>query len=256
MSFLPKEPYRMPGYTGYVPDQIRHIEISKAQLSKTKHKHQDYQENLQDFANRTVKDVYEYKRLSKTTRGIPGWTGYIPTLPFEHGSDSFGTAQSKALKSFQSKTLKREQDLLRTKTDMKPIHKKPEIPRACTKTPEEFNREGLVQDAKFNWRKSGYTGFVPAKHGENIYGRNFQACNNQALKKFQLNHQHIHKLNDPTVRPSTMQYDRTLIYGNKGTSVLPHYTGHIPKDRYKFGSTKSHHASQANLPKNFIMEVI
>ena len=82
MSFLPKEPYRMPGYTGYVPNQIRHIEISKSQLSKTEHQHKDFFQQKKDFDSRPVKDIHEYKRLSKSTRGIAGWTGYIPTLPF------------------------------------------------------------------------------------------------------------------------------------------------------------------------------
>lgn len=94
MSFLPQEPYRMPGYTGYIPGQGEHIEITRAALSKDKKNnltHADYHEQIQDFQSRTTKNRAEYDRLASSTRGIPGWTGYVPRKPFTHGSESFAT---------------------------------------------------------------------------------------------------------------------------------------------------------------------
>ena len=107
MSFLPKEPYRMPGYTGYVPGQREYIEITKSKLSKDAHSHFDYNEQIQDFNGRTTKDRAEYERLASSTRGIPGWTGYVPRKPFTHGSESFGTSQAKCISDFSASTKQR-----------------------------------------------------------------------------------------------------------------------------------------------------
>lgn len=256
MSFLPKEPYRMPGYTGYVPGQREHIQITKSELSKDAHTHFDYQEQIQDFNGRTTKDRKEYTRLAGSTRGIPGWTGYVPRKPFTHGSESFGTSQAKCISDFSTTTGQRIQQNHKIMEDaarqpaLKAIvdHRTPALPRKI----HDLDRQGLATAGSMRekWRKSGYTGYVPGTISGNIFGMTVQRRNNFSTNVFEKDIDLLKRSSKNDIRPVTVSMDRPTQFKKGG--IIPRYQGYIPGRDYRFGESLSRDAAKVVTPKTTV----
>ena len=68
----------------------------------------------------------------------------VEMFTFEHGSESFGTAQSKALKSFEMKTIERVKDHEAVRNQQLAIPHKMKLTKAKTQIDSDFNEQGLV----------------------------------------------------------------------------------------------------------------
>jgi hypothetical protein len=255
MTFLPKEPYRMPGYTGYIPGQREHISITRSELSKSSHVHSDYPEQIKNFQSRQIKDRCESKRLVNETLGIPGWTGYVPQKPFSHGSESFATSQAKCLREFSASRDQRVRDtqIILDKTARHPRmnalddHKtKPQ-----TAPSPDMNCQGLVSTSSLGprWRKSGYTGYVPGQQSGNIHGLTFQRKNDQCVRVFHNDQATLKRSASNTINPVSVTNSRATIY--QRTGVIPKYQGYVPGRAFRFGESLSRDATRVKVPSQF-----
>lgn len=243
----------MPGYTGYLPGQREHIEITRAELSKGGHKHSDYNEQISDFNGRITKDRGEYKKLAASTRGIPGWTGYVPRKSFTHGSESFATSQAKCIKDFTASTEKRVHDttqILEAAAQQPSLnsivnHDTPAMPRPQ----HDLDRQGLATAGSMreNWRKSGYTGYVPGTISGNIFGMPVQRRNDRSTRVFDKDIELLKRSAKNDIRPVTVSCERQTKFKEGG--IIPRYQGYVPGRAYRFGENLSRDAARVCTPK-------
>lgn len=255
MSFLPKEPYRMPGYTGYIPGQREHISITRSELSKSSHVHKDYPELINEFHGRQIKDRCESKRIVNETLGIPGWTGYVPQKAFTHGNESFGTSQAKCIRDFTASRNQRLRDTqaildsAANSTRMTPIveHKT----RAQTAPSPDMDGQGRVITSSLGdgWRKSGYMGYVPGTLSGNVYGLSFQRKNDQSVRTFKKDLNVLQRSATNDINPSTVTNSRATVYQEKG--VIPRYRGYIPGRAFRYGESLSRDAARVKVPMQY-----
>jgi len=259
MSFLPQEPYRMPGYTGFIPGQGEHIEITRAALSKDKSNnltHADYHEQIQDFQSRSTKNRAEYERLASSTRGIPGWTGYVPRKPFTHGSESFATSQAKCITDFSTTTTDRN---TRNTEIMEATAKQPSLHsiidhqiKPYPKRVHDLDRQGLATagSCRENWRKAGYTGYVPGTISGNVFGMPVQRRNDHSKRVFEQDLDLLKRSSKNDIRPFSVSTERPTKFKQGG--VIPRYQGYVPGRDYRFGESLSRDAAKVVVEKQVV----
>ena len=92
---------------------------------------------------------------------------------------------------------------------------------------------------------SGYTGFVPRSRG--IIGIGYPDVTNQALCDFTTEHAKTKMMSHAKInlkRPERPAVDTKQIY-YKESGMVPHYTGHVPSEKYRYGRTFGHSTKNA-----------
>ncbi|KXJ09194.1 protein FAM166B [Exaiptasia diaphana] len=210
-----------------------------------------------------------------TDKMVPGYTGYIPKSEHYFGNSYAETSRS-AIASFQKDQVghhKKTTDL-RTIADLQQgkqvlpglmsestrVASKYKVPLKPIGVPQQYYSKKAMQhslspfalsngDPK-KFLMSGYTGFVPLYRG--CMGLGFPALTNKALCEFTDETTRLKSIeNQPVVvrRPKVKPVKISTIYEMKpGTGLVPHYTGHVPGEKFRYGMTfgySTQHAQHA-----------
>ncbi|XP_006818417.1 ciliary microtubule inner protein 2B-like [Saccoglossus kowalevskii] len=87
---------------------------------------------------------------------------------------------------------------------------------------------------------SGYTGFVPKARG--LLGVGYPKLTHNALNEFTTEHGNVLK---NRYKPVTLQRDASKVHDSKliypiSSGLVPQYTGHIPGQKFRYGTTFGH----------------
>ncbi|XP_013382161.1 protein FAM166B [Lingula anatina] len=193
---------------------------------------------------------------------VPGYTGFIPKSEHYFGK-RYAENCSNAISDFENdqRTYNRKAQELRVidalqsgKMDPSNVDKLPTLtahhrtplravaaeakpyisPNAHHHSMSPYYMDGSNSKKNF---MSGYTGFVPRSRG--LLGKGYPFITHQALNEFtdgtQLYKLNLHK--PVTVeRVETYRLDTQPIYPTE-TGLVPHYTGHIPGEKFRYGRT-------------------
>lgn len=270
------DPYHTPGYCGYVPQfkyrigdtfgNITHRLLTDTKvpssgnpvLSDTYSTYPPPAKTQEDFLK---SDVYSRARSwgsqKYTAQMVPGYTGYIPQQ-LNHFGLRYAEICHNAIGSFE-KGQKKYQDytndisslsrlqgdpdarpyvtLAQNTTPMPPISDKakPYLPAYAKQ--HSISPFYMPDGHPQQYYMAGYTGFIPKarKH----FGQSYPTTTTLALREHKAEATRLnHSLNEPVnlsrvtekVLPTSKIYPKT-------TGLVPHYTGHIPGQKFKFGDT-------------------
>lgn len=194
---------------------------------------------------------------------VPNYTGYIPKGEHYFGKPYADTCLS-AIASFQEDQVKHHrkirdlrtiaelqrgkevpQELLSDKTLITTKYKTPL--KSITVRPKAYFSPQALQhslspfimsnDDPKKFLMSGYTGFVPRARGE--MGMGYPLLTNKALCEFTNESERLKRVKDlpvTVVRPEIKIVDTKPIYV-KDSGQVPHYTGHVPGEKFRYGMT-------------------
>ncbi|XP_038045614.1 protein FAM166B-like [Patiria miniata] len=207
---------------------------------------------------------------------VPGYTGYIPKGEHYFG-DRYAENCRNAIAEFeqdqrshQAKTTAmqrvrhiqagriqptdNEKKELRCRGPLKPI-KKDITPVVYGKPNEQQHSTSPYYMAQHDPQKffmSGYTGFIPKARG--LIGMSYPIITNHALNEFTSDPRHamsrlqgaLDKGEMPVIRGCIKlpRLDPNLIYPTE-SGLVPHYTGHIPGQKFRYGTTFGHSTRNA-----------
>lgn len=201
---------------------------------------------------------------------VPGYTGYIPKSEHYFGQ-SYGERCNQAITTFenaQRQDKKKITDLRMTEAlqsgRMKMDSTNPTLPKIATahltplqpiaKEPKPYMSKNLPQHTMSpffmnndNAQKrfmSGYTGFVP--RSRNMLGFGYPLITHNALNEFTDEQHRIVKVrNQPIqVHRQNAKVDTITVYPAE-SGLVPHYTGHIPGEKFRYGQTFGHSTKNA-----------
>lgn len=208
---------------------------------------------------------------------VPNYTGYIPKGEHYFGKPYADTCLS-AIASFQGDQIKHHrkiQDLrtiaeLQTGKEVPPellsknttITTKYKTPlQSITVRPKAYYSPYALQhslspfimsnDDPKKFLMSGYTGFVPRARGE--MGVGYPLLTNKALCEFTNESDRLKRVKDLPViveRPVIKIVDTKPIY-TKDSGHVPHYTGHVPGEKFRYGMTFGY-STQNAMPKKAV----
>lgn len=248
-TLVTPEPYRVPGYLGYVPQfkfkiggtygKTTHNILYSPNATKTSmpYKRVDDARFIEPLArtNPAQQEGWNNTKLKGTM--VPGYTGYIPK-----GQQYFGQCYAKscdnALQSF-------EKDLVAKERNDETIKF---VPRTLMSTgasgtypPKARQFEYGTSPYKLPSRHpdkffvSGYTGFVP--RSRDLLAKSFPELTHEALNIHQAELENSKRFGDPTRRMARAKTAPTgALYPIK-SGIIPNYTGHIPAMKFKYGRT-------------------
>ncbi|XP_035684040.1 protein FAM166B-like [Branchiostoma floridae] len=200
-----------------------------------------------------------------TEKMVPGYTGYIPKMQNHYFGSRYADTCGSAIADFESDqrghTAKR--DHMRTLTalqtgKLKPDDSQKNLITASYQTPlkpiarqaKPYYSPGSLQHIKSPYRMSnaeakknfmsGYTGFVPKARG--LMGMGYPVVTNAALCEFtnEMGKNRTLKTQPITIKRETKGKMETQAIYPEGSGLVPHYTGHIPAQKFKFGDTFGH----------------
>ncbi|EDO30910.1 predicted protein [Nematostella vectensis] len=199
-----------------------------------------------------------------TDQMVPGYTGYIPKAEHYYGNSYAETSRS-AIADFHQNQLKHRQKAinLRTITEiqrgkqvlpelitsdtrtlskfqvpLKAIADKPKMYYSKKAPQHSLSPLALSNDNPKKHHKSGYSGFVPRYRG--LMGEGYPVLTNKALIAFSSNMENMKKIKDLPVtieRPEVRLVDTRPIYPKNNTGLVPHFTGHVPGEKFRYGMT-------------------
>ncbi|XP_067662218.1 ciliary microtubule inner protein 2B-like [Haliotis asinina] len=200
---------------------------------------------------------------------VPGYTGFIPK-----GEHYFGTRYAEVCRNsicdfeLDHRAHKGKMQELtdlealqtgrapRTKRDLPPLKTKQLHPlKAIAAEPEPYLSPSAVQpkmspfymsndDPNKNFM-SGYTGFVPRSRG--LIGIGYPIITHHALNEFT---EDVARSQSIKGLPITVRREEKIVRDMKGvypveTGLVPHYTGHIPGQKFRYGKTFGHSTENA-----------
>ncbi|KAL4218733.1 hypothetical protein ACF0H5_021321 [Mactra antiquata] len=202
---------------------------------------------------------------------IPGYTGFIPRAEhffgkryavnchgaisdFErdhrkHKSNADELRLSEAIQSGKiDKDAVPNLPPIRSKyiTPLKPVsaEAKPYISRSMVKSAE--SPFYMANDNEMKRFMSGYTGFVPRSRPR--LGMGYPIITHEALNEFTSDTARLQGLKSEPItihRPVAQVRDSKHIYPVE-SGLVPHYTGHIPGQKFRYGDTFGHSTENAN----------
>lgn len=205
---------------------------------------------------------------------VPNYTGYIPKAEHYYGKPYADTSLS-AIASFQNDQLKYHRKIqdLRTiselqrgkdvpperlskdtmittkyKTPLQSITVKPKAYYSPYALQHSLSPFIMSNDDPKKFLMSGYTGFVPRARGQ--MGMGYPLLTNKALCEFTDESDRLKRVKDlPVVvqRPEFKLVDTKPIY-MKDSGQVPHYTGHVPGEKFRYGMTFGY-STQNAMPK-------
>ncbi|KAL8606414.1 hypothetical protein ACOMHN_060319 [Nucella lapillus] len=193
---------------------------------------------------------------------VPGYTGFIPRSQHFFGN-RYATVCRNSVSDFefdQRRHQAKHQEMylieaaqtanttgadpnslppLHTKqvTPMKAVAEKAEPFVSCSQPPPTVSPYYLPNDNDNKHYMSGYTGFVPRSRG--LLGLGYPNITNQALNEFTddgCRQSEVAKQAVVVDLPLSNPKDGKKIYPTE-SGLVPHYTGHIPVQKFRFGAT-------------------
>jgi len=196
------------------------------------------------------------------TQMVPGYTGYIPKGQHYYGERYAGFTQNAiAHMEDAQQNYDQQQQKLRSqirsqyeentgssvrchKTPLKPIIEKTKMyfpkGKQHSLSPYTYNNADPRK-----YMMSGYTGFVPCSRG--LIGMGYPKYTNKALCDFTTSYRDTKanaKLPIVLNRPAKPVENSKPIY-YKDSGMVPHYTGHIPGEKFRYGRTFGHSTTNA-----------
>ncbi|RDD40550.1 Protein FAM166B [Trichoplax sp. H2] len=245
---------QIPGYRGYRPNIKFHCGETYGKL--THHLYLEQKPSSQASNQLKLPKIDMNRKLSIPRGGddiklaqemVPGYTGYVPGIKYHFGARYKDTAES----SIRDHIIRKEENReiysnLKQMTDMSS--------KFHQQSNSSFNSaqmalDNLVKNRNHGFlggrRESmpppipGYSGHIPKKTDGGLGLRYTD------MTKTVFEHPHYfppipsESVNQVPARPfSTTSKDANGIYSDAG--MMPNYTGHIPKNRYKIGGTYGH----------------
>lgn len=270
------EPYHIPGYCGYCPQfkyrindtfgKTTHELLTAPDISRSKNA------VLAPIEGRSEAESERKKVGLIESRGInlgdqkygmtmvPGYTGYIPKGQHYYGERYAGFSRNAIahMEHAQQQYDQKQQNLHNViksqyhEKDRNGGHKVPLRP-IVEKTKMYFpkGKQHSLSPYTYNnadprkYMMSGYTGFVPCSRG--LIGMGYPKYTNKALCDFTT--QYIETktnaklpivINRP---PKPVENIKPIYYKDSG--MVPHYTGHIPGEKFRYGRTFGHSTTNA-----------
>lgn len=201
---------------------------------------------------------------------VPGYTGFIPKSEHYFGK-RYAENCGNAISDFENDQRKHNKELqmlktldalqsgkmephnvdelppisTRYRTPLQPIAKEPK-PYISPYAPQHSTSPYFMKnDRKMKCYMSGYTGFVPRSRG--LLGKGYPIITHNALNEFtdDFKFYKTHKARPVVVeRVDKTMMDTTPIYPVE-TGLVPHYTGHIPGEKFRYGRTFGHSTQDA-----------
>ncbi|XP_065647322.1 ciliary microtubule inner protein 2B isoform X2 [Hydra vulgaris] len=259
-SLVTPEPYHIPGYCGYCP-QLKY-KITET-IGKTTHKlltEKDCKskrpvlvplketnfENTKDAIKLDLLDKREKKNCEKKYRAnmVSGYTGYIPKGQHYFG-ERYALFSRNAILHMEEErqridtSLNNLHNTVKCSTPMKPITDKKMMyfPKVLQHSLSPYT---LSNNDPRKHMMSGYTGFVP--RSREIIGSGYPKITNLALRHFANQCATNKILSEIASEPLSFekpihdfQRARSVYLNNYG--MVPHYTGHIPGEKFRYGHT-------------------
>ncbi|PFX14218.1 protein FAM166B-like [Stylophora pistillata] len=194
---------------------------------------------------------------------VPNYTGYIPKGEHYFGKPYADTCLS-AIASFQEDQVKNHQKIRDLRT-IAELQKGKDVPKelissdtlittkyqtplkSITIRPKAYYSPFALQhslspfimsnDDPKKFLMSGYTGFVPRARGE--MGMGYPSLTNKALCDFAVESDRLKRVKELPItvnRPEIKLVDTKPIY-IRGSGQVPHYTGHVPGEKFRYGMT-------------------
>lgn len=107
----------------------------------------------------------------------------------------------------------------------------------------------MADDDEMKRFMSGYTGFVPRARPR--LGMGYPIITHEALNEFTNDTKRLENLKSQSItiqRPEAKVKDTKLIYPVE-SGLVPHYTGHIPGQKFRYGETFGHSTENAKRPE-------
>lgn len=238
-SLVTASPYHIPGYNGYIPQRKYKI---GGTFSKTTHEILTDKDN--SSGNLVLRKIEPVKEKTPQYRSnlVPGYTGYIPkgehwfALPYV---TACSYAKGDHLKSLSTQAEERQKIL---KNSLAAVPLKP----AKSSADPFISKRNPHKTHTIDYHISGYTGFLPMSRNKISMG--YPSMTKQAIADYRQKErqqaamkQHVPFLSGPAVKPVMKR--RVLYPTNSG--MVPHYTGHIPGEKFRYGYTFGISTSEA-----------
>ena len=231
-SLVTASPYHIPGYGGYIPQRKYKI---GGTFSKATHEIlTDKNNSSGNLVLRKIEPVKE-KVPQYLSNLVPGYTGYIPKgehyfgLPYVTAC-SYAKGDHRGALALQAEHRKRMRD---------------NGIRAIPLTPLKYSAEQYVsqrsskKSTALDYHISGYTGFLPMSRNKISMG--YPSMTQQAIADYrEKERQQAAMQNHPFPLEQRVDNckpeDRRVLYP-QNSGMVPHYTGHIPGEKFKYGDT-------------------
>lgn len=274
------KPYHIPGYCGYCPQfkykindtfgKATHDLLTAPGISRSK------MPVLAPLEGRKEMDIEKRKLSLIESRGenlgdqkygvqmVPGYTGYIPKgqhyygeryagfsrnaiAHMEHAQQQYDQKQQNLRKVIRSQYCDREDNAdssSRFVLPLQPILEKTKMyfPKGKQHSLSPYTY-GNADPRKY--MMSGYTGFVPCSRG--LIGMGYPKYTNKALCDFTtcyIETKTNAKLPIVIKRPAKAAENTKPIY-YEDSGMVPHYTGHIPGEKFRYGRTFGYSTTDA-----------
>ncbi|KAL5271283.1 hypothetical protein ACHWQZ_G001803 [Mnemiopsis leidyi] len=230
-SLVTPSPYHIPGYGGYIPQRKYKI---GGTFSKTTHEILTDKDN--SSGNLVLRKIEPVKEKTPQFRSnlVPGYTGYIPkgehwfALPYV---TACSYAKGDHLKSLKSQA-EEKQRFLENQLRAVPLN-----PIKSSADPF-VSKQSSYKTHTIDYHISGYTGFLPMSRNKISMG--YPSMTKQAIADYREKERlqaatksHVPFLEKPAEKPVL---NRRVLYP-AGSGMVPHYTGHIPGEKFKYGNT-------------------
>ena len=232
-SLVTASPYHIPGYGGYIPQRKYKI---GGTFSKTTHEIlTDKNNSSGNLVLRKIEPVKE-KVPQYRSNLVPGYTGYIPKgehyfgLPYVTAC-SYAKGELKDALTLQARHLKRMRDNGIRAVPLNPIKHSAE---------PYVSQRNSKKSSTLDYHISGYTGFLPMSRNKISMG--YPSMTQQAIADYREKERQqaaIIQQNHPfplQLRSVPKSEDRRVLYP-PNSGMVPHYTGHIPGEKFKYGDT-------------------
>ncbi|XP_064630513.1 ciliary microtubule inner protein 2B-like isoform X2 [Lineus longissimus] len=252
-----KDGTHVPGYRGYCP-QIKY------RMGKT------YGQDTHELAQSTLhlqpsdpvrpRNVHPILHEAPEATGdnkyvrrmVPGYTGYVPTMPFRYGG-TYKVMCDQAIDQYTTAMNQndgKEADLATSKSAqprLQPIAFDPEIKQKLDHYRDTHPTPSTLLEAKREFLEPpipGYQGYIPKlKPTECGLGGRYHRTTGRSLQAFKNeNTSHFEILQKPVIINSSYPDSAAFegdnsrrLYQNDG--MIPKYTGYLPQRRFVFGNT-------------------
>eukprot|EP00116_Pleurobrachia_bachei_P008448 sb/3468710/ len=229
-SLVTPSPYHIPGYGGYIPQRKYKI---GGTFSKTTH--EILTEDDISSGNLVLRKIEPVRESHPRIRSnlVPGYTGYIP-----HGENWFGLPYVVACshakgdyKDAQAREAKERRRMRQVQVGAFPL------PPARGPAEPYVGRRRAA--SRVDYHISGYTGFLPMSRNKISMG--YPKMTEQAISDYREQERRQAAMKLAPKQPNEHVVARPIMVRRevypKASGMVPHYTGHIPGEKFRYGNT-------------------
>jgi len=229
-SLVTAPPYHIPGYGGYTPQRKYMI---GGTFSKTTHEIlTDAKIGSGNLVLQKIEPVKE-KIPREKSKLIPGYTGYI-----SKGEHYFGlpyvTACSYAKGDHKDAISHQASERLRMAVERGKAVPLTPIRRSAK---PYVSRRSSSKSTRLDYHISGYTCFLPMSR--NKIGMGYPSMTKQAIADYRAKEREQAATQDLPfqLERTTRKKEISRMVYPKTSGMVPHYTGHVPGEKFKYGDT-------------------